>query len=112
MVMQSHVGSHLELHGASMTRQPRSQHKLPRPLQEERLAAGAFALPPVVFPVVFPDRFHVAQLLLRYRHPSDPVILLLAAVALETVIESFVPQGPGALSKPIGIASHSGYVRP
>jgi hypothetical protein len=110
--MQPRVCSLLGLHGGSLTRQPGSQHKMPRLLQEERLTAPAFAYSLVLISTVFPCMFYVVQLLLRYRHPIDPVILLLAAVALEIVVESFVPQAPIAVSKPIGIASHPRLARP
>lgn len=73
---------------------------------------SAFVFPLAVFSPVFPCVVYVAQLLLRYRHPIDPIILLLTAVALETVVESFVLRGPSALSKSIGTASHSGLARP
>jgi hypothetical protein len=42
----------------------------------------AVAFPVVVYPVVFPSLYYVTHADLRYRHPIDPVVLLLAAVAV------------------------------
>jgi len=47
-----------------------------------------YALPVVAFPVVFPLVFYVTQALLRYRHPIDPVILLLTAIAIRELMRS------------------------
>jgi hypothetical protein len=40
------------------------------------------AFPLAVYPVVFPCLYYVTHADLRYRHPIDPVVLLLAAVAV------------------------------
>jgi hypothetical protein len=41
-----------------------------------------FAFPLAVYPVVFPLVYYITHTSLRYRHPLDPVVLLLAAVAV------------------------------
>jgi len=40
-----------------------------------------YAIPAAIYPLVFPWLYYVTHPNLRYRHPIDPVILLLAAVA-------------------------------
>jgi hypothetical protein len=40
-----------------------------------------FALPAAAYPAVFPCLYYITHPNLRYRHPIDPVVLLLAAVA-------------------------------
>ncbi len=42
-----------------------------------------YVFPIAVFPIVFPLPFYLTQALLRYRHPIDPVMMLLCAVALQ-----------------------------
>jgi 4-amino-4-deoxy-L-arabinose transferase-like glycosyltransferase len=42
---------------------------------------STFAFPIAVFPVVFPVLYYVTHTSLRYRHPIDPVVLLLVAIA-------------------------------
>jgi len=44
-----------------------------------------YAFPAAVFPLVFPWLYYVTHPNLRYRHPIDPVLLLLAAVAAASV---------------------------
>jgi hypothetical protein len=41
-----------------------------------------YAFPAAVYPLVFPWLYYVTHANLRYRHPIDPVILLLAAAAV------------------------------
>jgi 4-amino-4-deoxy-L-arabinose transferase-like glycosyltransferase len=41
-----------------------------------------YAFPLIVFPVVFPCVYYVTIALLRYRHPIDPIVILLAAIAI------------------------------
>jgi 4-amino-4-deoxy-L-arabinose transferase-like glycosyltransferase len=47
--------------------------------------ASIYAFPLAVFPVVFPFLYYVTHTSLRYRHPLDPVTLLLTAIALEAL---------------------------
>jgi 4-amino-4-deoxy-L-arabinose transferase-like glycosyltransferase len=42
----------------------------------------AFFVPLAVFPFIFPITFYLAHTSLRHRHPCDPALLLLAAIAL------------------------------
>jgi hypothetical protein len=41
-----------------------------------------YAIPAAAFPVCFPILYYVTHTSLRYRHPIDPVVLLLLAVAI------------------------------
>jgi len=41
-----------------------------------------FAFPLAVYPVVFPLVYYITHTSLRYRHPLDPIVLLLTAVAV------------------------------
>jgi len=47
---------------------------------------GAPVFPPSVFPIVFPCLYYLTHADLRYRHPIDPVVLLLAAIFLARFI--------------------------
>jgi hypothetical protein len=42
---------------------------------------NAYAFPAAFYPVVFPWLYYITHPNLRYRHPIDPVVLLLVAVA-------------------------------
>ena len=46
------------------------------------LARNPLLFPVAVFPLVFPLTFYVAHTSLRHRHPCDPVLALLMAIAL------------------------------
>lgn len=46
---------------------------------------NSYAIAVVSFPVVFPFLYYVTHTSLRYRHPIDPVVLLLTAVASEAL---------------------------
>ena len=45
------------------------------------LLRNPYAFPLAVFPVIFPFLYYVTHTSLRYRHPIDPVVLLLTAIA-------------------------------
>ena len=45
-------------------------------------ARNPFLLPVAAFPLVFPITFYIAHTSLRHRHPCDPIIALLVAIAL------------------------------
>jgi hypothetical protein len=47
-------------------------------------ARNPYAFPLMVFPVFFPLTYYVTLAPPRYRHPIDPAVLFLAAVALRT----------------------------
>jgi len=49
---------------------------------------SAWAFPAAVFPVVFPAVYYVTHASLRYRHAIDPVLLLLAAIALQALVQA------------------------
>lgn len=42
----------------------------------------AYALPVVAIPIIFPLLYYVTHTSLRYRHPIDPIVLLLAAIGV------------------------------
>jgi 4-amino-4-deoxy-L-arabinose transferase-like glycosyltransferase len=46
------------------------------------LTRNPFFLPVAIFPLVFPLTFYIAHTSLRHRHPCDPVLALLMAIAL------------------------------
>jgi len=48
---------------------------------------NAYAFPLAVCPMVYPVIYYVTHTSLRYRHPIDPVVLLLAAVAVAAVLQ-------------------------
>lgn len=52
---------------------------------------GAYAFPLAAFPIVFPLLYYVTHTSLRYRHPIDPVVLLLAAIAADALLQ-FLPR--------------------
>lgn len=45
-----------------------------------------YAFPVAIFPVVYPCVYYITHASLRYRDPIDPVVLLLGAVALASVV--------------------------
>jgi hypothetical protein len=49
---------------------------------------SVYAFPLAIFPVVFPFLYYVTHTSLRYRHPIEPVTLLLTAIALEALWQS------------------------
>lgn len=65
---------------------------------------NAYAFPLAAFPVVFPFLYYLTHTSLRYRHPIDPIILLLTAIAAgslmhwqSSVASSSVDRGAVAL---------------
>jgi hypothetical protein len=48
---------------------------------------AAKALPFAVFPLIFPCLYYVTHADLRYRHPIDPVVCLLAALAVAAILD-------------------------
>ncbi len=46
-----------------------------------------YAFPLAVYPLIFPFLYYVTHTSLRYRHPIDPVVLLLTAIAAGTLME-------------------------
>jgi hypothetical protein len=47
------------------------------------IRGSEFLIPLVAFPVVFPILYYVTHTSLRYRHPVDPVLILLTALTLQ-----------------------------
>jgi MFS family permease len=48
--------------------------------EESREMTGEFVWPLAVFPFIFPCLYYVTHADLRYRHPIDPIVLLLTAI--------------------------------
>lgn len=51
---------------------------------------SAYAFPLAAYPVVFPLLYYVTHTSLRYRHPIDPVALLLTAIAVGLPLKSML----------------------
>jgi 4-amino-4-deoxy-L-arabinose transferase-like glycosyltransferase len=49
---------------------------------------NVYAFPAAVFPVVFPWAYYLSLVLPRYRLPIDPIVMLLAAIAIERMLSS------------------------
>ena len=49
-----------------------------------------YAFPLAVGPVVFPVVYYVTHTSVRYRHPIDPVVLVLTAIAIAALVKSLV----------------------
>jgi hypothetical protein len=60
---------------------------------EKTELAGKVVWPLAVFPLVFPCLYYVTHADLRYRHPVDPVVLLLAMVAAAGVSKLAIRAG-------------------
>lgn len=41
-----------------------------------------FAFPAALLPVIFPFAFYLSQALFRYRHPIDPIVMILCAISI------------------------------
>ncbi len=50
-----------------------------------------YAFPLATFPLIFPVIYYVTHTSLRYRHPLDPVLLLLTAIALGAALRLRLP---------------------
>ncbi len=50
------------------------------------LLRSPYAVPLAAFPVLFPFLYYVTHTSLRYRHPIDPVVLLLTAIAVHALL--------------------------
>jgi hypothetical protein len=46
-----------------------------------------FILPVAVYPIVFPMLYYVTHTSVRYRHPIDPIVLLLTAITLDAAVK-------------------------
>jgi 4-amino-4-deoxy-L-arabinose transferase-like glycosyltransferase len=53
------------------------------------LRKNEYAVPVIAVPVVFPLLYYVTHTSLRYRHPIDPVVLLLVAIGLNGLWQLF-----------------------
>jgi hypothetical protein len=55
-----------------------------------------YALPTIAIPLIFPLLYYVTHTSLRYRHPIDPVVLLLTAIGMHGLWRWFTPKRPSA----------------
>lgn len=64
------------------------------------VARSPFALPVLSFPMMFPLVYYVTDANLRYRHPLDPILVLLCAVVGGALVRwvGSLPKRPGAQS--------------
>jgi hypothetical protein len=46
-----------------------------------------YTFPLAIFPVIFPFLYYITHTSLRYRHPIDPIILLLNAIAIGALVQ-------------------------
>ena len=56
------------------------------------LRRSPYGFPLAAFPIVFPVVYYVTHASLRYRHPIDPVVMLLTAVAMVLPVRSASPR--------------------
>ncbi len=49
------------------------------------LRRNVYAVPPAAFPVLFPILYYATHTSLRYRHPIDPLVLLLTAITADAL---------------------------
>jgi hypothetical protein len=66
--------------------------------ETEQDEAEEMTSPPVfpfaVFPVVFPCLYYLTHADLRYRHPIDPIVCVLAAMAVVAACDFFIKPRP------------------
>jgi hypothetical protein len=62
---------------------------------------SAYVIPLAAYPVVFPWLYYLTHSNLRYRHPVDPVVLLLGAIAVASVVGK-AARSSGAAREPDG----------
>jgi 4-amino-4-deoxy-L-arabinose transferase-like glycosyltransferase len=53
-----------------------------------------YLFPVIVFPLIFPCAYYFTRALLRYRHPIDPIVLLLTAVTVAELLKIGVRADP------------------
>ncbi|MGA2299132.1 MAG: glycosyltransferase family 39 protein [Candidatus Acidiferrum sp.] len=58
---------------------------------------NAYAFPLAAFPVAFPLLYYLMHASLRYRHPIDPMVLLLTAIAAAALFRRLFPQRAAAV---------------
>jgi Dolichyl-phosphate-mannose-protein mannosyltransferase len=67
------------------------------------LKRSPWATPAAAYPLIFPLMYYVTHPNLRYRHPIDPIILLLAAAGVKEVYEQFVGKKTKETLPPAGL---------
>jgi hypothetical protein len=66
-----------------------------------------YAFPVVAFPLVFPLLYYVTHTSLRYRHPLDPVVLLLAVIGVHGLWQWFARKSGKKPIPETSVAPHS-----
>jgi len=61
-----------------------------------------YAFPLAAYPLVFPWLYYVTHSNLRYRHPIDPVVLLLVAIAVGSVVKKATPPSGSLIEQETG----------
>jgi hypothetical protein len=79
-------------HGFSRATHAQQSKRL-QPLRDADSAAAIqhpnlreYAIPVTAFPILFPFASYMSQALFRYRYPIDPIVLLLAAIAVHWLV--------------------------
>jgi 4-amino-4-deoxy-L-arabinose transferase-like glycosyltransferase len=65
---------------------------------------NSYTLPVVAFPLVFPLPYYLTHTSLRYRHPIDPLVLLLAAIGVRGLWQWFARKSSKAPAPEAGLA--------
>jgi len=58
-----------------------------------------YFVPVATLPLLFPCAFYFSQALLRYRYPIDPIVMLLVALAAQSLLQSLRPAAPRKTSE-------------
>ena len=53
------------------------------------LAGNEFAFPVASFPLVFPLTYYLTHASLRFRHPLDPILVLLSTIPFTAILRFF-----------------------
>ena len=61
-----------------------------------------YAFPLAAYPLVFPWLYYVTHSNLRYRHPIDPVVLLLVAIAAGSLVKKATPPSGSLIEQEMG----------
>jgi hypothetical protein len=61
-----------------------------------------YAFPLAAYPLVFPWLYYLTHANLRYRHPIDPVVLLLAAIAVARLVKKATARSASVIESATG----------
>jgi Dolichyl-phosphate-mannose-protein mannosyltransferase len=60
------------------------------------LRHSPYTIPLAVFPIVFPLIYYITHTSIRYRHPIEPIVLLLTAIAFHPLAQRLLARNPSA----------------